>query len=584
MEESMRSRLGSDRHSTAGPRRRGPALRRPTGSLAGPALAAALVCAAPAGAQLGPPPQPAGNPLTAAKANLGQVLFWDEQVSSTRTVACGTCHIPAVGGGDPRSGVDPLAVHPGPDGIFGGLDDDDIFGSPGVVFNHADGLYDWDDAFGMSPRVTRRRTTSAINAGYSPELFWDGRAPGEFVDPVTMAVVLPSGAALESQSVGPPVSDAEMAHQGRAWTEVLARLAASQPLALAPAVPTRLLTWIDGRGYAELFAEAFGTPGITAPRFAMAIASHERTLFTNQTPFDQFLADGTGLTPQELAGNAVFNGAGNCNTCHQLEILSDHDFHYTGVRPKSDDPGRWEVTQDPDDLGKMRTPSLRNLSLRAPYMHNGRFATIDEVIEFYDAGGHFFPNELVELDLTPGQKTSLKAFLTRPLTDLRLAAGVAPFDRPRLYTEGPRVPAVEGAGVGGTHGVPAVVALEPALIGNPSFTVGVWNALAGAGALLAIDDAPLGTTPPGSADFAFENVVLQVAPDGKGFGSVAIAVPTDPGLAGMEWFGRWYVTDPGAPGGVAVSRVFRFTTFLPSAIFADGFETGDTADWSADVP
>lgn len=541
-------------------------------------------------AQLPPPPAPAQNPLTVDKANLGQALFWDEQVSSTRTVACGTCHVPEVGGEDPRSGVSPLAVHPGPDGLFGGVDD--VFGSPGVPLNHADGLYDWSTDFGLSLQVTGRRTVSAINAGYAPELFWDGRAPGQFVDPVTMTEVIPVGGALESQSVAPPVSDVEMADVGRLWTDVLARIAASEPLALSPEIPVTLAGWIDGRGYAELFEQAFGSPGITAPRVAMAIASYERTQFTNQSPFDQFLATGTGLTPQEMAGRALFAGVGRCDDCHQAAIISDHQFHYTGVRPKTDDPGRMAVTSNPDDEGKMRTPSLRNVELRAPYMHNGRFDTLEQVVEFYDHSGDFFPNELGDpLGLNAQQKADLLAFLKRPLTDPRLAAGLPPFRRPALYTESSRVPTIEGVGVAGSGGlVPAVVALEPPLIGNPSFTVGVWNALASADATLVIDDADPGLVTPVSGDFAFRTTVLGdngEGGDGAGFGSVAIAIPNDPGLHEQEWFGRWYVTDAGAGGGTAVSRLFRFRTFLGADqlyVFADGFESGDVTAWNASVP
>jgi cytochrome c peroxidase len=544
-----------------------------------------LLCAVPVQAQLPPPPQPPGNPITPAKVKLGKTLFWDEQLSSTRTVACGTCHIPAVGGADPRSGVDPLAVHPGPNGVFG--DADDVFGSLGVPRNLADGLYDWSTHFGLVEQVTRRRTTSAINAGYSDELFWDGRAPEQFVDPVTAQVVLATGAALESQSVGPPASDVEMAHVGRAWTDVLARIAAVDPLVLSPQVPLPLRLWIAGRGYAELFAEAFGTPEITAPRVAMAIASYERTQFTNQTPFDQFLANGTGLTPQELAGRNVFAGAAQCDTCHQAAILSDHLYHYIGVRPRSDDQGRMEVTGVPADEGKMRTPSLRNLELRAPYMHNGRFATLEEVIEFYDREGDFGPNELDDapISLTAQQKADLLAFLTRPLTDPRLAAELPPFDRPTLYTESSLVPTVEGAGLPGTDGfIPAVVALEPPLIGNPSFTVGVWNGLGGADALLVIDDQDPGPITPGAGEFAFENTVLQGDGAGAGFGSVSIEIPNDPALEGREWFGRWYIDDTGGGSPAAVSRVFRFRTFSSVYIFVDGFETGDSSAWTASTP
>lgn len=540
-----------------------------------------------AAAQLPPPPEPPGNPVTPAKVQLGKALFWDEQLSSTRTVACGTCHIPATGGDDPRSGSSPLAVHPGPDGVFGGSDD--VFGSPGVPLNQADGSYSWQASFGLLPQVTPRRTVSSINAGYSPELFWDGRAAEAFVDPVTLATVLPFGAALESQAVGPPVNEVEMGHVGRDWLATVNRLESADPLALATSIPTPLRVWINGRSYADLFEEAFGSPGVSAARAAMAIASYERTQFTNQTPFDQFLATNTGLTPQEASGRAIFAGVGRCDNCHQFAIMSDHTFHYTGVRPKSEDVGRSEVTGLVADEGKMRTPSLRNVGLRAPYMHNGRLMNLTEVVEFYDRGGDFTPNELgPPLGLTPQQKADLVAFLGRPLTDSRLAAEQPPFDRPRLFTESPRVPVVQGSGIAGSGGhEPRMVALEPALIGNPSFTVGVWNSLGAGTALLAIDAQDPGLVPPVSAALVFESTVLGGVGAGAGFGSISVAIADDSSLVGREWFGRWYVTDPGAAGGVAVSPLVRFRTFAPIAtevVLADGFETGDTAMWSATVP
>ncbi len=574
---------GSPRRALAGRR-----LTRVPRRFPGTALILLLASASASLAQLQPPPEPPGNPLTTSKANLGEALFWDEQISSTRTVACGTCHLPTVGGEDPRSGVDPLAVHPGPDEVFG--NQDDVFGSPGVPLNGADGLYDWSTHFGLLEQVTGRRTLSAINAGYSPELFWDGRATNEFVDPVTMTVILESGAALESQAVGPPVSDVEMAHVGRVWTDVLARIDESEPLALSPQVPLELIDWIAGRSYAQLFEDAFGSPGVTAPRVAMAIASYERTLFTDRTPFDDFVAgDDEALTTQEAAGRSLFAGAAGCDNCHQGILLTDHSFRYTGVRPQTDDIGREEVTGHPDDKGKMRVPSLRNVELRAPYMHNGRFATLEEVVEFYDRGGDFPNSEISPLGLTTQQKEDLLAFLRRPLTDPRLAQELPPvFDRPRLYVESERVPRVEGSGRPGSGDlVPEVVALEPALIGNPSFTVGIWNALGAADAWLVIDDQDPGLVLPGSGDLWFEMISLQGAGPGAGFGSVSVTIANDPFLEGREWFGRWYVDDSGGGFPVAVSKVFRFRTFgvqQQTAIFADGFESGDTSSWSVTVP
>src|SRR5690606_19959820 len=151
-----------------------------------------------ASGQLFPPPQPPENPINPSKVRLGKALFWDEQISSTRTVSCGTCHIPAGGGSDPRSLVSPLAVHPGPDGLFGG--DDEILGSPGVPLAGADGLYLSRSHFGLTDQPTSRRAMPSVIAGYSPRLFWDGRAEGEFRDPITKEVLIATGGALESQA------------------------------------------------------------------------------------------------------------------------------------------------------------------------------------------------------------------------------------------------------------------------------------------------------------------------------------------------------------------------------------------------
>ena len=448
--------------------------------------------AVPVAGQLPPPPSPPENPLTTAKARLGRALFWDEQLSSPRTVSCGTCHIPSAGGGDPRSATSLVAVHPGADGVFGGADD--VLGSPGVPRTLADGSYVGSVHFGFTEQPTGRRTISFVNAAYAPELFWDGRAASQFTDPVSSAIVIAAGGGLESQAVGPLVNDVEMGHVGRTWPDVISRVAASPPLALAAHVPALLLDWIDGRDYAALFAEAFGSPGITAPRIAMAIASFERTQFTSQTPFDAYLETGDlgVFTALESQGFDVFNSA-NCNTCHSGALLSDNSFRYTGVRPGADDIGREAVTGLPDDKGKMRVPSLRNVELRAPYMHNGRFGTLEDVVEFYDDGGHFVePNldpVIQPLNLTPQEKLALAAFLRRPLTEPRLAAEREPYDRPRLYTETTRVPVVQATGgITGSGGlVPAAVALEPPYLGNPSFTVAVHRGLGGANALLAID-------------------------------------------------------------------------------------------------
>lgn len=537
--------------------------------------------------QLTAPTAPTENPVTQAKADLGKALFWDEQLSSTGTVACGTCHLPVGGGADPRS-IDAVASrHPGPDLVFDTADD--IVGSLGVPRSWSDGTYDFDPTFGMDDQVTGRRANSAINAAYSDLLFWDGRAASEFRDPGTDAVVVASGGALENQVLGPPLSDVEMAHVGRNWADLTLALETAVPLAVASDVPAALETWIAGRTYPELFEEAFGTDDVTATRIALAIATYERTLYSDQTPYDDFLGgDGAALTASEEQGRQVFQAS--CGTCHSGALLTDDAFYYLGVRPASEDEGRYGETAAAGDLGAFRTPGLRNVALRSPFFHNGRFETLEEVVEFYDRGGDFVaPNKdvrIAPLGLTAQQKSDLVAFMERPLTDPRVEAETAPFDRPKLFTESDCGPEVLGAGAAGTDGhVPVVVAIEPPLVGNPSFTVGVVGALGGATAVLAIDtgDPDEGAGIPATASFARVEVTLDGVGGGEGSGSVSLTIPDDPSLAETTVYGRWFIDDPGAAGGVAVSPLFRVSFFAASQcssrIFSSSFELGDTSEW-----
>ncbi len=520
-------------------------------------------------APLNPPPAPAGNEVTATKAYLGKTLFWDEQLSSTRTVSCGTCHRPGSGGSDPRTVFDDVrSRNPGFDNIFN--TDDDVFGSPGVVQNNADGTYSPANNFGFEAQVTSRKAPSYLNAGYSPNgLFWDGRALDVFRDPITNAIVLASGASLESQVLIPPVNSAEMAHGGRNWTDVAARVAESKPLALATNVPAALNRWIDSRNYPQLFEEAFGTTEVTPARIAMAIATHERTLFSDQTPLDKWAAQIEPLTAQEETGRRLFVNL-QCNTCHDGALLTDHVFHNIGVRPQNEDRGRGLVTGNAADDGKFRTPTLRNVELHAPYMHNGRFATLEEVVDFYDRGGDFnAPNidrgVIRPLNLTATEKSALVAFMKRPLTDSRVAGELPPFDRPTLYTESNRVPQISGAGRAGAGGiVPKVIAVAPPLLGNPNFTIAVSDGLANTQAVLVIDanDPGAGAAIPSAGSFARQTINLSAA----GAGSISLAIPNNPALVGQTFFGRWYVTDSNAANGFSISRLFSFTIFGEASV------------------
>ena len=273
---------------------------------------------------LPPVPFPPGNPQTTAKALLGKALFWDEQLSSTRTVACGTCHIPGGGTADPRTlSAGSLSMHPGLDASFG--TPDDVGGSFGVPANDAGGQY-LPSAFGMSPQVTPRRTQGVIMAAYSPTLFWDGRASGEFRDPVTNAVLLPALAALESQALGPFLNEIEMGHAGRTLTDLLDRVNGVAPLAMATNLPATLDGFVNGRSYPDLFQAAFGTRDVTPARIAMALATYQRELVPDQSPFDLGTMDGFAR-----AGEQVFRLVGRCALCH-VPPLHPHVHRLSGSR------------------------------------------------------------------------------------------------------------------------------------------------------------------------------------------------------------------------------------------------------------
>lgn len=420
-----------------------------------------LCAAAPALGELPPVPVPPENPITEEKRVLGKILFWDEQLSSDDTVACGTCHIPADAGADPR-----LATHPGFDTIFG--TDDDVIGSFGIVRRNALNEPIEDPLFGFEPQVTRRAAQSYFLSIYAPDMFWDGRATSEFVDPLNVAnVVIPVGGGLESQAVGPIVSSVEMAHEGRNWSEVTTKLETVNPLSLATNIPADMA---DALGlnptYPDLFDAAFGSEQITPVRIALAIATYERTLVPDQAPWDLFMAGDTGaLTPDQTQGWNLLEKNTVCLNCHTPPLFTDNLYHNIGLRPSKEDTGRMETTSDPDDVGRFKTPSLRNVGLKPSMMHVGWITDVQDTIDFYNAGslktGHtqftadqsgiptgipgFFADYndiLMPVETMGGVPMQARVidFLKNGLTDPRVANEVFPFDRPTLRSERGDIP------------------------------------------------------------------------------------------------------------------------------------------------
>lgn len=385
---------------------------------------------------LPPPPVPPQNPITEQKRVLGKILFWEEQLSSDSTVSCGTCHAPANAGADRRIGR-----NPGADNVFN--TPDDKLGSPGVRLMDANEDYISDPTFGTNVQVTRRTAQHVVNSAYSNNaMFWDGRALGTFTNPETGTVSIPGGGALESQSIVPILSSVEMGNQSRTWNDVRAKLAAARPLANARRIPADMANAIaDGKSYGDLFADAFGSPEITAERIAFAIATYERTLIPNQAPIDAFIAGNNGaLTAAQQRGLGTFGAGGRCAVCHAGSVFSNQTFRVIGLRPPAEDTGRQEVTLNPGDRGRFKVPSLRNVGLKTRFMHNGQLTTLTDVVNFYANPQLGFPDNrdpvMPAINIPPGgARADLVDFLSNALTDPRVRNEQFPFDRPLLRSE-----------------------------------------------------------------------------------------------------------------------------------------------------
>jgi len=451
-------------------------------------------------AQPAPPPLPApqvppGNPITESKRILGKVLFWDEQLSASGTVSCGTCHTPSAGGGDARR-----AANRGFDAAPATADD--VFGSPGVI--GADGMNNFKSVtgFAFASQVTGRTAPSAFMGAYFTQNFWDGRAGPSFVSPTTGLTVQQGGSALEDQAIEPPVASAEMAHDSRTWTQITSKLQTARPLALADQLPADVAAALaDNPSYPGLFLRAFGSGAVTAERIAQAIATYERTLTPNQTPWDAFTAgQQNALTPSQQQGLNIFVGPGaHCNACHGGNTFSDNAFHNVGLRPVAEDRGRQNVTNSNNDRGRFKTPSLRNVGLRSSFFHNGQITTLEDVIRFYAQNNSTFQRFTDNLDpaaaninVGNNQINALADFLRNGLTDPRVAASAFPFDKPRLWSLRTDLqPAAIGGGTppAGSSLTPLIIATDPPVIGSADFRVGLGNAPALRNAALRISTA-----------------------------------------------------------------------------------------------
>lgn len=325
---------------------------------------------------LPPAPIPKDNPTTKEKISLGRKLFYDRRLSINNTFSCAMCHIPEQG-----------------------------FTSNEMA-----------TAVGVEGRTVRRNSPTLYNVAYMQTLFDDSRE-----------------STLEQQVWAPFLAHNEMANPSIGY----------------------VIDKIKGNhDYDSLFEQAFGKPP-NMETIGMAIASYERALNSANSPFDRwhFGKDNQAIDDKGKRGFGLFTGKAGCSQCHTVSknyaLFTDNGLHNTGIgyaeamdkneqakqkiqvapgvyanvpseviasvsEPKANDLGRYEVTQKPEDRWRYKTPSLRNIALTAPYMHNGSLATLKDVLEFYNRGGIANQNldPLIKpLKLSPVEIEELTAFL-----------------------------------------------------------------------------------------------------------------------------------------------------------------------------
>ena len=180
--------------------------------------------------------------------------------------------------------------------------------------------------------------------------------------------------------------------------------------------------------YQTEFQAIYGPEGVTAKSLGQALAAFERSLILDASPLDRFAqGDAAALTPAQRRGKQLFETKARCVLCHDGPNLTDNGFHNMGLQGA--DPGRQAVTQDPKLQGAFKTPSLRNLTQTAPYMHDGSLPTLGAVLEFYNRGGEVKTNldpDVRPLNLSKAELADLEAFLESLTQDLVIHAPALP--------------------------------------------------------------------------------------------------------------------------------------------------------------
>jgi cytochrome c peroxidase len=306
-------------------------------------------------------------PLHPPRVRLGRWLFFDRRLSSDETVSCATCHRP-----------------------------EHAFSEPSAT------------TIGIRGQQGRRRSPSIINLGArtvlpdsendtGPAFFWDGRATS-----------------LEQQVLIPIADPHEMGMEHGAMVSRLSGI----------------------RGYAPYFEEAFGSRDITKERVASALAEYVRSRRSGNAPYDRWAygRDSAAMSREAQEGSEIFFFTGRCAVCHAGFNFSDGRFHNLGVgwdeaTKTFRDEGRAAVSNRGGDVGKFKTPGLRDVEKRPPYMHDGSLKTLREVVEFYNRGGvknPFLSGRIRPLGMTESQIDAVVSFL-------RALSGEGYEDRPPRF-------------------------------------------------------------------------------------------------------------------------------------------------------
>ena len=239
----------------------------------------------------------------------------------------------------------------------------------------------WSDglptAIGEGQKVLGRATPTILNTAYNRKQFWDGRARD-----------------LEHQAVGPIQASGEMNQDMAGLIDEIKQY----------------------KGYVEMFDKAYPGEGINEKTIGKAIAAFERTIVTKDSPFDRWInGDENAISTAAKRGFEVFDreDKGNCSACHQGYNFVDDGFHNIGL-PNTNDEGRYKFVKVAVLKGAFKTPTLRDITRTAPYMHNGAYATLEEVVEHYNKGGvvkdNLDPN-MKPLHLSKREKQDLVEFL-----------------------------------------------------------------------------------------------------------------------------------------------------------------------------